>query len=59
MNELREIQNGIFGIARGIKGIQNDLNTRHKSRAREKIHTLHDRFYSLSNIAYVLWEDMR
>ena len=56
MNELREIQNQVFGIARSIKGIQNDLHTRHKSRAIEKLYNLSEVFGTLGDKAFIIAE---
>lgn len=48
-SELREIQNKIFGIARSIQGVRNDLDTRHRTRAVEKAGVISDRLYLLAD----------
>lgn len=46
--KTRRMQNDIFGLGRSIKGISNDLKTRHKGRAMDKLDVLINKLYSLA-----------
>lgn len=54
--QLRELQNKVFGVARSIKGVQNDLATRHKSRAHGKMNKIELTLDKLAHDACILNE---
>ena len=58
MTTARQIQNEIFGLGRRMKGVNNDIKHRHKSRALTKLDFICDELYRIMGEADNLYVEM-
>ena len=52
----RQLQNKLFGLGRNMKGVNNDLKTRHKSRAMDKLDTIANELYEIETATDELYK---